>query len=281
MGELPHASQAGLERLPLSCFIIARDEADRIGATIMSVRDWAGEVVVVDSGSRDGTVAVAESLGARVLSHPWQGYGPQKRFAEECCRFDWLLNLDADEVASAALRDEIIGLFRGGPPALAAYRLRVADIYPGRERPRPFAYSYDIVRLYDRRRARYSPSLVHDRVETGGQRLGRLRGRVLHHSVRSLDHQRRKLDSYFALQAREKAKPRWQLYARLPVEYPVAFLQYYLLRRHLFGGRFGLALSHVHASARTRRLIALSRGGLPSEPDADERRKRAAEGGSG
>ena len=164
MAELGDAGGGLQPRLPLSCFIIARDEADRIGATIRSVRDWVGEVLVVDSGSSDDTVAVAEVLGARVLSHPWQGYGPQKRFAEACCGFDWLLNLDADEVVTPALRQEIVALFRNGPPPLAGYRLRVADVYPGQSRPRPFAYSYRIVRLYDRRRARYALSLVHDRV---------------------------------------------------------------------------------------------------------------------
>jgi glycosyltransferase involved in cell wall biosynthesis len=259
MEDVRSADHAGEARLPLSCFIIAREEADRIGAAIGSVSGWAGEVVVVDSGSSDETVAVAQSFGARVLFHPWEGYGPQKRFAEECCRFDWLLNLDADEVVSQALVEEIVALFRDGPPPLAGYRLRIADVYPGRDRPRPLAYRYDIVRLYDRRRMRYAPSLVHDRVETLGEPVGRLVSLVLHHSVRSLAHQRRKLDSYFALQAVEKAKPRWLAWLRLPVEYPVTFVQYYLLRRHIFGGRFGLALSHIHAAARARRLLALSR----------------------
>lgn len=272
MAELPPATWTGSRRLALSCFIIARDEADRIAAAIASVGDWAGEVVVVDSGSGDDTVALAQSLGARAISHPWEGYGLQKRFAEECCRFDWLLNLDADEAASPALAEEIRALFRHGLPPLAGYRLRVADVYPGRSRPRPFAYRYDIVRLYDRRRMRYAPSLVHDRVETQGEPVGRLDGLVLHFSVRSLEHQRRKLESYFALQAREKAKPRWQAWLRLPMEYPIAFFQYYVLRRHLFGGRFGLALSHVHAAARARRLLGLSRGG----PEAAPRRQGAA-----
>lgn len=260
MEEIPDSSPVSERRLPLSCFIIARDEADRIGDTIASVRDWAEEIVVVDSGSSDDTMAVAERLGARVISRTWEGYGPQKRFAEECCRFDWLLNLDADEVVTAELREEIVALFQHGPPPVAGYYLRVVDLYPGRARPRPFAYSYNIVRLYDRRRARYSPSRVHDRVGTDGQPLGQLAGRVLHRSVRSLDHQRRKLDTYFALQRQEISKPRWRAYLRLPLEYPATFLHYYVLRRHLFGGRFGLALSHVHASARTRRLLALSSG---------------------
>ncbi len=85
------------DRLPLSVFIIARDEADRIARPIESVIGWVDEVIVIDSGSTDETVAVAEQLGARVIRNDWPGYGPQKRFGEDQCRNDWLLNLDADE----------------------------------------------------------------------------------------------------------------------------------------------------------------------------------------
>ena len=87
---------------PLSVFIIALNEADRIGRTIAAVRSLSDDIVLVDSGSTDGTQALAESLGARVIHHDWPGYGQQKRFAEEQCRHAWLLNIDADEVMIAA-----------------------------------------------------------------------------------------------------------------------------------------------------------------------------------
>src|SRR3712207_9123950 len=93
--------------LPLSVFIIAHDEADRIGDTIRAVRDLTDDLLVVDSGSTDGTQAAAEALGARVIFNPWPGYGPQKRFAEDRCRHDWLLNLDADEPVPPAPKAEI------------------------------------------------------------------------------------------------------------------------------------------------------------------------------
>ncbi len=90
--------------LPLSVFIIAKNEADRIGATIRAVRDLTDDVVVIDSGSTDGPKAVAEGLGARVIFNAWPGYGLQKRFGEEQCRHEWLLNIDADEELSPTLR---------------------------------------------------------------------------------------------------------------------------------------------------------------------------------
>jgi glycosyltransferase involved in cell wall biosynthesis len=99
------------QRLPLSAFIIAKNEADRIPAAIKSVVGWVDEVIVIDSGSEDETVAVAESLGARVVFNEWPGYGLQKRFGEDQCRNDWLLNLDADEEITSALAAEIKAKF--------------------------------------------------------------------------------------------------------------------------------------------------------------------------
>ena len=92
-----------MRRLPISCFIIAKNEADRIVRTINSLKGWVNEVVVVDSGSSDDTMAVARRAGARAISNPWPGFGEQKRFAEDQCTNDWLLNVDADEVAPRAL----------------------------------------------------------------------------------------------------------------------------------------------------------------------------------
>jgi len=143
--------------LPLSVFIIAQDEADRIGDAIRAVRDLSDDVVVVDSGSTDATPAVAVGLGARVIHHPWPGYGPQKRFAEEQCRHEWLLNLDADEVVPPELEREIRALFAAGEPRSPAYRIGIAEIFPGEDRPHSWAYTLSPVRLYQKRRLDLDP----------------------------------------------------------------------------------------------------------------------------
>jgi len=89
--------------LPLSVFIIARDEADRIPAALASVQGWVDEIIVIDSGSLDATVAVSQLFGARTEYRAWTGYGEQKVYGESLCRNDWLLNIDADEAISPEL----------------------------------------------------------------------------------------------------------------------------------------------------------------------------------
>lgn len=241
---------------PLSCCIIAKNEADRIGATIASVKGLASEVVVVDSGSTDDTVAVAEASGARVIFNPWPGYGPQKRFSEDAAKHDWILHLDADEVVTPALRDEISALLAEGPK-LKGYRFRINDIYPRRRKPRLWGDMYNLVRLYDRRAMRFSESLVHDRVVTGDHVIGQLNGVVHHFSMRSWAHLRQKLNAYGDYQAKVMRKPLWVIWARLPFEYPFVFIRYFLLRRHFTGGLDGVYASHLAAEARLSRLVKM------------------------
>lgn len=241
----------------LSCCIIARNEGDRIERCILAARDVVDEIVVVDSGSTDDTVAKAKSLGASVFFNKWDGYGPQKRFAEDCATHDWILNLDADEVLTGELAHEIKALMHSPEPLLAAYRFRQVTVYPGSDRPRLWADFHNYVRLYDRRRVRFRPSRVHDTVDTKGYPVGQLNGIALHFSWRTLDHVRDKLESYTDLQAKELKKARWLILMRLPFEYSILFFRYYVLRRNFTGGLFGLRLSHVIAAARFRRLLKI------------------------
>lgn len=253
---------------PLSIFIIARNEADRIGRTIQAVAGLSDDIVVVDSGSDDGTQAIAARLGARVIARDWPGYGPQKRFAEDQCRHPWLLNLDADEVVPADLAAEIAALFAQGEPAADAYRLRIAEIFPGEGAPHRFAYALTPVRLYRKDKGRYSPSPVHDRVDlAAGARIARLRGTVHHHSVRSLGDQMDKLNAYSDAQADDLDQRGATLSAfRLAVEFPANFIKAYIGRRHALRGVYGFMTAMNYAFYRYLRVAKhwerrLRRGG--------------------
>lgn len=255
----PDKQDLTLSAVPLSCCIIAHNEGDRIERCILAVRDFVDEVVVVDSGSTDDTMAKAEALGAKTFFNAWVGYGPQKRFSEDCASHDWILNLDADEIVTPELAREITALMEAGEPPLPGYRFRQVTVYPGKDKPRLWADYHNYVRLYDRRKVRFRDSLVHDTVDTGSYPVGQLDGIALHYSWRSIEHVRSKLERYTDLQAKELKKPRWQVLLRLPIEYPVLFFRYYILRCNFTGGLTGLRIAHEIARARTRRLIKIAR----------------------
>ena len=243
----------------LSAFIITLNEEDRLGPAIESLKVLTDDIVVVDSGSTDGTVALATRLGARVVHNDFPGYGPQKRYAESLCRNDWVLNLDADERVTPELAAEIGALFAGGAPPQGAYHTPILQLYPHQDQPTPGAFEYDPVRLYDRSRSRYSDSPVHDRVVLGeGVGTGRLRGGILHQSIRSLSHLIEKSNAYTDKQVAEMlAKGRKVSGARLVVEFPFSFLKAYVGRRYFLMGRYGIGVAATYAYFRLMRLAKL------------------------
>ncbi len=242
--------------LPVSCFIIAKNEADRIHRAIESVRGLVDEVIVIDSGSTDGTQDVAEKLGARVIHHDWPGYGEQKRFGEDQCRNDWVLNLDADEWLSDDLREELRALFSAALMPSTTFSMRVTIVYPHREKPAPFADSTICLRLYDKRVARFSPSPVFDNVPDQKDTI-LLKGRIYHKSFRRLADVVRKELLYFELQQKTVKKGRAQLLLRLAFEFPWQFFRFWIVNRYIFGGWYGFAVANVVAFMRFMRIVIL------------------------
>ena len=247
-------------KLHISCFIISKNEADRIANTIRSVIPWVDEVVVVDSESTDNTVHVALSEGCRVITQSWLGFGLQKRFAEDQCRNHWILNLDADEVVTPALREEIIGVFKHGNPPEVAYAMPLELVYPGADRPRCWARDHWYVRLYDRRAVRFRASHIHDTVVTGGHVVGALCTPVHHYSYRTLDDLKCKLAERMLLFAEHANSPaQITLLTRLVFEFPINFFKYYVIRRHLTGGLKGLRYAWIQASFRQMKVAHMWR----------------------
>ena len=244
------------KRLPISVFIIARDEADRIPQAIKSVRDWVDEVIVVDSGSNDTTVQVSEELGARVVFRKWEGYGPQKVYAEGLCRQRWILNIDADEAISPELHEEITTLFKQGDPEFAGFHIPIRIVFRFDSKPRPFAPSNNPVRLYDKQRAGFKHELVHDSVALkDGEKSGYLRSPMHHRCFRSYAHALDKINRYSSMQAEDMlAKGRCPSVLRVVIEPFIAFLKSYLLRRYVLFGLEGFIESVNYGYARFIRL---------------------------
>jgi glycosyltransferase involved in cell wall biosynthesis len=235
-----------MRRVPkVSATIITLNEAEHIAAAIDSV-SWADEIVVVDSGSTDGTVDVARARGARVSTREWTGYVDQKNHAASLAAHDWIVSLDADERVTPELAGEIQALLRSDPPR-RGYRVPRVTFYQGRWiRTTDFYPDYQ-ARLYDRRAGRWRGDLVHESVHVDGG-VGYLRGELQHYSFRDLTDHVDRINHYSSLAAR-------QLYAQgrratpldLLVHPPAAFLRNYVLRRGALDGSAGLLISLVNA----------------------------------
>ncbi len=265
-------------KLPISCFIIARNEGDRITATIESVKDLVEEIIVIDSGSKDNTVAICESLGARVLYNHWTGYGPQKRFGEDHCSKDWLLNLDADEVLTADLVYEILEQFPDGKPPsenISGFYFRICDMLPGEAKLLPYAHTNTCLRLYNKNKARFSDSPVHDSVILREGDTEILQNPVLHYSFRGLSHMLSKINDYSDAQSellyrnsqnkapanavnnqpgKVQGKGIRKPYFRLLIEFPFAFIKIYFLRLYILRGWRGFIYSMAYAFGRFLRV---------------------------
>jgi glycosyltransferase involved in cell wall biosynthesis len=248
-------------KLPLSVFIICKNEADRIHLPITSTRELVDEIIVIDSGSSDGTMDIAWKLGAdRVVFNEWKGYGPQKVHGETLCRNDWLLNLDADEAISPALAEELRAMFEHGLPAPALYAIDNVMVFPHETTPRRFAPHGYFVRLYDRRMAGFKDSTVHDSVVAKGSPLPivKLKYPILHSGFRSYRHMIEKMNFYTDMQAKDlhtrgKRIPSWRLFT----EAPVMFFKAYFGRGYWRFGSEGAVHSLFYAFARTIRLAKL------------------------
>jgi len=181
------------KRLPISVCMIAGNEAHRIRRALDSIAGWTSEIIVVtDNNTTDGTGKIAESYGAKVFCEPWKGHAAHRNFASEKTTLPWLLAIDADEVVSPQLRDEIHQVFISGKMAdWAAFSLPRCTIYHGRWIRHGDWYPDRKVRLWRRGRGSWSNTQLHEKLLVEG-RVGRLRNDLLHHSMESLEHQTRK-----------------------------------------------------------------------------------------
>jgi glycosyltransferase involved in cell wall biosynthesis len=185
----------------LAAVLIAQNEETKLPAALESVR-FCDEILVVDAGSTDATLAIAEAAGARVVVNaPWPGFVAQRDFAVRAARHDWVLAVDADERVSPELRDEIEALRRQGF-AHAGYRMSRVACYLGRWIRATDWYPDPQVRLFDRTRARWEGELVHESVRVRGA-VGRLKGELIHLPYDDISDHLAKIDHYTTLWARQ------------------------------------------------------------------------------
>jgi glycosyltransferase involved in cell wall biosynthesis len=186
----------------LSLIIITKNEADRIETCLQSVAPIADEIVVLDSGSTDETVALAKKYTEYVYLTDWPGFGPQKQRALELAHSEWVLSIDADEVLSTELCGEIHTVLNSIPREVGFYLPRAMVLFGktlrhGRTARAP-------LRLFRREGARFSDNLVHEKVLLPPGKIKKLKGQLLHYSIRDFEHYLQKNREYAWLGAQKR-----------------------------------------------------------------------------
>jgi glycosyltransferase involved in cell wall biosynthesis len=237
-----------MSKPPISCFIRTCNEERTISAAVSAALTVADEVIVVDSGSTDATVAKAEAAGARVVKQPWLGWGRQKRVGEDHCRHDYVLDVDADEVVTPALAAEIRDLFANGTPPYSIYSVRIAAVPPGGEDWRRFSV-VTRNRLYDRRVVRAPDHAAWDQfIPPAGVPIGHLKAELLHHTYRDFAHLVDKFNTRSSVQA-QKGIPKL-LRLRILFGLPLYFFRHLFLKGLIRGGVYGVVLAGIAAHGR-------------------------------
>ena len=224
----------------LSLYIVAMNEERRLPMVLESVHDLVDEIVVVDSGSTDRTEEIVRRYGGRFIFHEWESIGHQVSWAEKQCSHRWVLRLDADEVLSDGLRDEIRAVRESGTHD--AYYIKIGEMYPGYKKPHALANHYNLIRFYNRDAYEMSGRIGFDDVVKlkSNATAGQLKSFVHHYSYLSIQEmvQKRNIDTERQVDRaiiEGKNYSPWRMVGSMTFN----FIKFYFLDRNFLYGFWG------------------------------------------
>ncbi len=229
-----------MSNIKLSAVVITFNEESNIRRCLTSLQPVADEILVVDSFSTDNTRAIAEELGARIMTHTFEGHIQQKNYAIDQASHDFVLSLDADEELTSELQGSILDVKAG--PRHAAYRISRLTSYCGHWIHHCGWYPGRKIRLWDRKTGRWGGVNPHDTVILDeGTEPANLKGDLLHYTYHTLGEHITQMNKFSDIAAREAHKrgkktiPLWHLFL-----YPAfTFFRNYIVKAGILDGYYG------------------------------------------
>lgn len=239
----------------ISVIIITKNEEENLLKSLPRL-SWCDDIVVVDDNSTDKTVEIAESFGCKVQRRTFDGFGTQKQFAVSKTRHPWVLNIDADEVLSDELIEEIKAL-RLEQVKYSAFAIPVRHVFLDKT----FKYGKESrfyhTRLFNKQEGNFNAATVHEKVETKGK-TKELNHVILHYSYKNLDHYFRKFNQYTsigALKLKQQNKSRNLAFCVLA--FPIYFTKHFIFYGNILNGRAGFIWSYLNAWYHTVKYLKL------------------------
>lgn len=233
--------------MAISVVIITRNEAHIIGTTLQSLQGISDDIIIVDSGSTDDTIAIAKSFGATVIATTWDGYGSNKNKGIDAARHNWILNLDADETIDAELKESILQLelLDGN----TVYNFKFKNYFCNKW-IRYGEWSGDShIRLFNRTTIRWNSAAVHEGLTLHDTtKVITLKGNVLHYTTHSMDEYISKTVAYARLNAQKyHLQGKQASFFKLRIAPGFTFFQHYILRLGFLDGWEGYLIAKTTA----------------------------------
>ena len=227
------------KRIRISAVIIALNEERDIENALRSVA-WCDEIIVVDSGSTDGTLKICREFGCRVFSRDFNGFGEQKQFAVDQASSDWVLSIDADEVISPELKNEILSVLNDDSRPEKGYMLPITTILWDMKIRRSIRYTRPKLRLFDRNFGKFNGAKLHEGVEVSGK-VGALSEAMYNYAYADINDYFQKFNFYTTIAAKEGYARRKKVAgASMLLRFPFQFIKMYVFQGFFLDGLTGL-----------------------------------------
>jgi glycosyltransferase involved in cell wall biosynthesis len=231
----------------LSIGLITYNEEKDLARTLNAIKYIADEIVIVDNGSTDKTVEIAQSFNARVFTEPWKGFGPQKNSVIDKCKGDWILFLDADEEVTPALRELIREITTSQAALYDAYKIRFRSFCFGKEIKHGSLSGHYKTCLFRKNAGRFENKQVHENFITASAE-GKIQEYINHYTYANLEEYFEKINSYSsksAAECKERNEKKSTIATYLLAKF--SFFKSYILRLGFLDGYEGYLLSKVGA----------------------------------
>ena len=231
-----------------SIVIITRDEEKSLGRTLQAASMVTDDIIIVDSGSTDNTLAIARQFNATIINTTWDGYGANKNKGSDVAKYDWILSIDADEMVDDELRKALSEISFDDPSTI--YELKFRTFFSGVVLRYGQTAGEKHIRIFNRTKVRWDNAGVHEKlILPSFTFIKRLPGYILHYSYKDLQDYLTKSNAYTSLRAQEMMNAGKKAgFLKLYLSPPYNFMLNYFIRLGFLDGERGYTYAKLSST---------------------------------